>query len=598
MSFQLKSLFKKFNNWTNQTTQRRLVTWSVAFWLISIVILSAIFLYVGQNQILNETRLRNTQFASTISRDVNTQLSNVMGNTRTFSQHLGVLGPELEAQAGALLGLRLSSIRYRALYYFDANGTLLINLTDTTANLMAVKTPAELTSRPVLPAGAEIVNTYKATVEGGTSISEVYYTPLDYIPVIDIGIPVVFASGEKRVVVFEVNLTDIWQKIETTTIGQTGITYAVSDEGKVIAHPEPTFIGRQMPEEIRPVLDSYEGSIEFVDPFTHQQVMAAYSPVGGQTGWGIVVQQDRGEINAAIMKTGTTVIVVLLVLGISGTASILLLIGGFTRPIKELTRTTQDIARTGNLKKTEMSQRSDEVGQLSQAFDQMIDKVKDSQEALKQAQRDKEEVATAERTRLARDLHDAVSQTLFSASLIADVLPRLWDKNPDEGHRRLEEIRQLTRGALAEMRTLLFELRPAALADAELGYLLHQLAESITSRSRIPVEVHVEGECDLQPEMKVALYRITQEALNNIAKHAGASEAKVNVSCKSGEVLLVISDNGKGFDVVSVPPESLGLGIMRERAKGIGAELKIDSKIGVGSEVIVKVRNTTSEVRK
>jgi signal transduction histidine kinase len=346
------------------------------------------------------------------------------------------------------------------------------------------------------------------------------------------------------------------------------------------------------------VLDNYEGSIDFVDPFTHQQIIAAYSPVGGQTGWGIVVQQDRGEINASIMKTSTTVIVVLLVLGIFGTASILFLIGGFTRPIKELTRTTKDIARTGNLTKTQMTQRSDEVGQLSNAFDQMIDKIRDSQEALKQAQRDKEEVAAAERTRLARDLHDAVSQTLFSASLIADVLPRIWDKNPDEGHRRLEEIRQLTRGALAEMRTLLFELRPAALADAELGYLLHQLAESITSRSRIPVEVHVEGECDLQPEMKVALYRITQEALNNVAKHAGASGARVNMSCKSGEVLLVISDNGKGFDVASVHHESLGLGIMRERAKGIGAELKIDSKIGVGSEVRVKVRNTGTEVQK
>jgi signal transduction histidine kinase len=596
MSVQLQSLFKKINNWINQTTQRRLVIWSVSFWLVSIVILSVIFLYVGQNQILSETRLRNTQLASTISRDINTQLNNIYGNARSFTQYIAMLDPDLETQAGALLGLRLSSIRYRALYYFDANNTLLIDLTDTTANLMAVKTPAELLSRPVFPVRTEIMNIYTMTVKGGTSISNVYYTPLDYVPVIDIGMPVVFSSEEKRVVVFEVNLTDIWQKIETTTIGQTGIAYIVSHEGEVIAHPEPSFIGQQIPEEIRPVLDNYEGSIEFVDPFTHQRVIAAYSPVGGQTGWGIVVQQNRDEINASIMKTGTTVIVVLLLLGVFGTASILLLIGGFTRPIKELTRTTIDIARTGNLTKTQMIQRSDEVGQLSRAFDQMIDKVKDSQEALNQAQREKEEVATAERTRLAHDLHDAVSQTLFSASIIADVLPRLWDKNQDEGRRRLEEIRQLTRSALAEMRTLLFELRPAALADAELGYLLHQLAESITGRARIPVTVSVEGECNLQPDVKVALYRITQEALNNVAKHASASQARVNVSCRSGEVLLVIRDDGKGFDVGSVHPESLGLGIMRDRAKGIGAELMIDSKIGIGSEVIVKVRNTGTEV--
>jgi len=204
-----------------------------------------------------------------------------------------------------------------------------------------------------------------------------------------------------------------------------------------------------------------------------------------------------------------------------------------------------------------------------------------------------QELATMkERTRLARDLHDAVSQTLFSASIIAEVLPRLWEKNQEEGRRRLEEVRQLTRGALAEMRTLLFELQPAALADAELSYLLHQLAESITGRTRMPVNVHVEGQCDFPAEVKIALYRITQEALNNVAKHSGAKLANIEVTCKSGVTELIVSDNGKGFDVSSVRPESLGLGIMRDRAKGIGAELIIQSHIGSGSKIIVKLKDT------
>jgi signal transduction histidine kinase len=145
------------------------------------------------------------------------------------------------------------------------------------------------------------------------------------------------------------------------------------------------------------------------------------------------------------------------------------------------------------------------------------------------------------------------------------------------------------------MRTLLFELRPAALADAELGYLLHQLAESITGRSRIPVEVFVEGECELPAEIKVALYRITQEALNNVAKHAYATKALVNMKCKPDEVSLVISDNGKGFDINKVKPESLGLGIMRDRIKGIGGQLTIHSEPGSGSEVVVRVKPTSKE---
>jgi signal transduction histidine kinase len=133
-------------------------------------------------------------------------------------------------------------------------------------------------------------------------------------------------------------------------------------------------------------------------------------------------------------------------------------------------------------------------------------------------QQAQELAAAQERQRLARDLHDAVTQTLFSASLIAEVLPRIWERDPEEGQRRLKELRELTRGALAEMRTLLLELRPAALVEARLTDLLHQIAESITGWARVPVTVEVEGECDLPLEVKVALYRIAHEALYNMAK--------------------------------------------------------------------------------
>jgi nitrate/nitrite-specific signal transduction histidine kinase len=193
----------------------------------------------------------------------------------------------------------------------------------------------------------------------------------------------------------------------------------------------------------------------------------------------------------------------------------------------------------------------------------------------------------AERQRLARDLHDAVTQTLFSASLIAEVLPRLWERDPEEGRQRLEEVRQLTRGALAEMRTLLLELRPAALTEAELSDLLRQLAEATTGRARVMVTVDVEGERSLPPDVKVALYRIAQEALNNVAKHAGASQATVSLRCGPDAVELQVSDDGHGFDLDKVPPEHLGLRIMRERAEVIDAKLEIESQAGQGTRVAV-----------
>jgi GAF domain-containing protein len=193
----------------------------------------------------------------------------------------------------------------------------------------------------------------------------------------------------------------------------------------------------------------------------------------------------------------------------------------------------------------------------------------------------------AERSRLARDLHDAVTQTLFSASLIAEVLPRIWDRDPEEGGRRLEELRQLTRGALAEMRTLLLELRPSALAEANLGELFRHLTEAFSSRARIPVEFSIQGSRDLSAEVKVALYRIAQEALNNVAKHADANHAALRIVCTQESITLTVQDDGRGFIPTSVSPDHLGLGIMKERSEFIQAHLQINSQPDAGTEIVV-----------
>jgi signal transduction histidine kinase len=194
--------------------------------------------------------------------------------------------------------------------------------------------------------------------------------------------------------------------------------------------------------------------------------------------------------------------------------------------------------------------------------------------------------ATAERGRLARELHDAVTQTLFSASLIAEALPRLWEQHPEEGRRGLEELRQLTRGASAEMRILLLELRPAALVEKPLGELLRHLTDAMTGRARVPVVLSVEGNSSLPSNQQIALYRIAQEALNNVAKHAQASEANVRLHCLPGEVILSVRDNGQGFDPSRGQRGQLGLRIMRERAEAIGARLDVRSEPGHGTQIV------------
>ncbi|MFW5713128.1 MAG: two-component regulator propeller domain-containing protein [Brevefilum sp.] len=190
-----------------------------------------------------------------------------------------------------------------------------------------------------------------------------------------------------------------------------------------------------------------------------------------------------------------------------------------------------------------------------------------------------------ERNRLARDLHDAVTQTLFSTSLIAEVLPKIWQKDPEKAQNRLDELRHLTRGALGEMRTLLMELRPSALRNADPAELFKHLTDAFTGRTGVPVNftMTTSVDCTMPAEIKLVFYRITQEGLNNIAKHAGAEQVWFRFNCTSEVVTLTISDDGQGFEQDSVPAGHFGLDIMHERAGSIGAELAIVSQPGEGT---------------
>ncbi|HCS40106.1 MAG TPA: hypothetical protein DIW44_11050 [Anaerolineaceae bacterium] len=215
----------------------------------------------------------------------------------------------------------------------------------------------------------------------------------------------------------------------------------------------------------------------------------------------------------------------------------------------------------------------------------------------------KQEAIAAERNRIARELHDSATQTIFSANLIAEVLPTIWTRNSFEAQLGLEELHKLTQGALAEMRTLLLELRPIGLIETQLEVLIQQLAQGISGRMNADMQVHIEGEAVLPTEVKLVFYRIAQETLNNIAKHSGADKVEIelrsvhsipprkhknaNIAQQqlSQSVFMSIRDNGCGFDPTSVLGEHLGLGIMQERTTNNQFSLSIWSEPGKGTEI-------------
>jgi signal transduction histidine kinase len=146
------------------------------------------------------------------------------------------------------------------------------------------------------------------------------------------------------------------------------------------------------------------------------------------------------------------------------------------------------------------------------------------------------------------------------------------------------------------MRTLLLELRPTALLETDLNDLLGQLAEALSSRVQLQVSLDLEPIPTLPPDVHVTFYRVAQEALNNAVNHGAARQlivslhaspplAVVSLDQWQGQVILHVSDDGKGFDPGSVAQDHLGLEIMRERALGVGAVLTVDSQLGQGTQI-------------
>jgi two-component system nitrate/nitrite sensor histidine kinase NarX len=213
-------------------------------------------------------------------------------------------------------------------------------------------------------------------------------------------------------------------------------------------------------------------------------------------------------------------------------------------------------------------------------------------ELYKQAQ---ELAVLEEQQRLARNLHDAINQSLFSAGLIAEVLPRVWDQDQDLARSSLDDLRRLTRSAQAEMRALLAELRPSTIIDSDLDELLQLLGNALSGRIDIPVTVTVPGKVILPAEVQVAFYRVCQEALNNIAKHAKANQVEIDLMQEGDVVELHVRDDGQGFDPNRIVSGHYGQKMMRERAEAVSAQLSIKSRAGHGTELIIRWIKPSSE---
>jgi signal transduction histidine kinase len=182
-----------------------------------------------------------------------------------------------------------------------------------------------------------------------------------------------------------------------------------------------------------------------------------------------------------------------------------------------------------------------------------------------------------------------VTQALFSMGLTLRTLELLLATDPEAARTKLVELRELQKDALAEMRTLIFELRPSSLESDGLVQALRTHATAVQRRTGLVVVVDAEPIDRLPLACEEALYRIGQEALHNVVKHANASNATIRIWREPERVGLSVTDDGSGFDPDAVPRGHLGLIGMRQRVDLVGGELRVRSRPGKGSTIEANV---------
>jgi signal transduction histidine kinase len=197
--------------------------------------------------------------------------------------------------------------------------------------------------------------------------------------------------------------------------------------------------------------------------------------------------------------------------------------------------------------------------------------------------------AVQERQRLARDLHDSVSQALYAIALDIATAQRIGGADPTMLEGILRDAAALAEAGLAEMRALIFELRPEFLRQEGLVAALQRQVAAVRARHQLSITVNATDEPEVALAIKEALYRVGQEALNNVAKHAGARAVVITLEATAGELVLRVRDDGRGFDAEKSFPGHLGLHSMRERAASVGGVILISSAPGQGTELSIRV---------
>ncbi len=375
-------------------------------------------------------------------------------------------------------------------------------------------------------------------------------------------------------------------------VGGQGILYLVDGDGNIVHHPDKSQVGSNIPTELG--IDNAElveaGAGLYQDSAGRDMILAR-APVG-QTTWAVIVQEPWGDLLSPIMRYSMIAPIIVLIVAVGAFLIIYLGARQVLQPLEELGRRASKIAWG------DFSAARDPVGGISEieelrvTLNQMADRIRAYQAAMHSYVAAVTRAQEEERLRLGHELHDDTVQSLIA---ISQGLERAQNDLPPAAEDLREELgtlRELVNSTIDELRRYISDLRPVYLEDLGLIPSLEKLVDDLADGRALDAEFNVIGAPHRLPaDVELAVFRIVQEALNNVEQHAQASWVGVKLEFDSDGITVFVEDNGTGFEPPDTPSElgergHFGLMGMQERAMLLGGWFSIGSKSGQGTKII------------
>lgn len=481
-------------------------------------------------------------------------------------------------------------------------------------NLVAADRSGAVYAEIIWPGGEPRTIAHQADFQrvlatGRPSFSQRFVSRASHEPAVSLTVPVLDDQGQPiGAIGADLSLHRLQEALETSEARQYATVLITDSDGTVLVHSNYKYVSEETSlAELAPVraaLAGQQGTLTY-DRHPGDPWFAAYLPLPN-TGWAVVVTSRdltaQPPVRDAFLR-GLASIGITLMFAIAISA---LLARRITHPLHQLTRAARAIAH-GDLRQQVRLRSRDELQDLANAFNLMshslatnvTELVKTRSEVSEKAQelerllgrlvRTQEE----ERSRIAKDVHDGPTQLVIAALYEAQAASACLAADRQQAGAKLDRASQLLNDAVVEMRRVIFNLRPPVLDDIGLVAALRRDTHALEETTGLPCHFQVEGQPIRLPQpAEIALYRVVQEALSNIRRHAQASHVELTVTWQPQLVRIVVADDGQGFELSQETADAsanLGLISMRERARSIGGQLALESGPGQGTRVTLTV---------